>query len=120
MIVALESENYNRICGTEFAITTSRWERFAAAMQKPFPELTYLDVSAYNQVVPILPDSFLGGSAPHLRELRLESIPVPSVPKLLLSANGLVIQSLILTLEDIPDSGYISPDAMRRWPLPSQ
>jgi len=43
-----------------------------------------------------------------LRELELEGIPFPSMPKLLLSADGLVK----LTLSDIPDSGYISPHAI--------
>jgi len=112
MVSALESEHYNRICEINiFRITESRWERFVAAMQKSFPELTSLDVGAEfwdMDWVPVLPDSFLGRSAPRLRTLRLTSIPFPSMPKLLLSANGLVI----LTLWDIPDSGYISPDAM--------
>jgi hypothetical protein len=109
MVAALESEHYNRICEIYISdMTNSRWERFAAAMQKPFPELTHLEVSVYGDLVPVLPDSFLGGSAPRLRELRLRSIPFPSMPKLLLSANGLVT----LSLWDIPDSGYISPDAM--------
>src|SRR5712675_2884745 len=89
-------------------MTYSRWERFAAAMQKPFSELTNLGVSGYYDVVPIVPDSFLGGSAPRLRTLFLERVPFPSIPKLLLSANGLAE----LVLEDIPDSGYFSPDAM--------
>jgi len=110
-VAALESEHCNRI--SEIHITDMKimgcWERFAAAMQKPFPELTLLEVFVYGgQVVPVLPDSFLSGSAPRLRELRLRSIPFPSMPKLLLSANGLVT----LTIWDIPDSGYLSPDAM--------
>jgi len=108
-INALESENENRI--REIYIlyaTNSRLERFAAAMQKPFPELTHLTVRGAGDLVPVLPDSFLGGSTPRLRELELMGIPFPSMPKLLLSANGLVI----LDLTDIPDSGYISPDAM--------
>src|SRR5712672_2438892 len=108
-LTALESEHYNRICDIHFSdMINSCWERFAAAMQKPFPELIRLYVSVNGDVVPVLPDSFLGGSAPRLRELRLRSIPFPSIPKLLLSADGLVT----LQLEDIPDSGYISPDAM--------
>jgi len=108
VVAALQSEHYSRICGIDFFnITKLRWERFAAAMQKPFPELTYLDVSTYS-VVPVLPDSFLGGSAPRLRELSLECIPFPSIPKLLLSSNGLVR----LSLWNIPVSGYFSPDAI--------
>jgi len=108
ILAALESEHYHRIRGIEISVrTNSRWERFAAAMQKPLPELTHLQLSA-SDVVLVLLDSFLGGSAPHLQELRLTKISFPSIPKLLLSANGLVKLSLL----DIPDSGYISPDAM--------
>ena len=108
MVAALESEHSNRICEIYIDdMTNSRWERFAAAMQKPFPELTHLEVWTPD-VVPVLPDSFLGGSAPRLRTLKLRRIPFPSIPKLLLSANGLVK----LYLWDIPDSGYFSPDAM--------
>jgi F-box-like len=108
-VAALESEHHDRIYEIYIPdMTDSRWERFAAAMQKPFPELTDLRVFVGGGLVPVLPDSFLGGSAPRLRELSLESIPFPSMPKLLLSATGL----LTLSLWDIPDSGYISPDAM--------
>jgi len=109
VVAALESEHYNRICGIEIiTFAKSRWERFTSAMQKPFPELTHLQVAAYPYAEPVLPDSFLGGSAPRLQNLLLERIPFPSLPKLLLSSNGLVKLSLF----GIPDSGYFSPDAM--------
>jgi len=111
LIAALESEHYNRIYEIEiekFDMTNSRWERFAEAMQKPFPELTRLQVCTEGDVVPALPESFLGRSAPPLQTLHLESVPFPSLPTLLLSAPGLVV----LTLDDIPDSGYFSPDAL--------
>jgi len=111
LVAALESEHYHHISEIDISEGFSlRWGRFAAAMQKPFPELTHLRVSLYGSrdLVPVLPDSFLGGSVPHLRTLELRSIPFPSMPKLLLSANGLVK----ITLLDIPNSGYISPDAM--------
>jgi len=104
--------DYDRICGIQiYDLTNSRWERFKAAMQKPFPELTNLEllvVDDDDDVVSLLPDSFLDGSAPHLRKLKLRSIPFPSMPKLLLSAHGLVT----LILLDIPDFVYISSDAM--------
>ena len=79
------------------------------AMQVPFPELKglYLSIRCRSDV-PVLPDSFLGGSAPRLRYLYLGSIPFPGLPKLLLSTTQLVN----LYLRDIPDSGYISPEAM--------
>jgi hypothetical protein len=60
------------------------------------------------ETVPVIPDSFLGGSAPRLRILSLSGIPFPGLPKLLLSANHLVS----LSVDDIPHSGYISPEAM--------
>jgi len=109
MVAALESEHYDRIRQIYINnMTQSLWERFAAAMQKPFPELTHLEVWGNGVLVPVLPGSFLGGSAPRLRELILARIPFPSIPKLLLSANGLVKLSLL----DIPDSGCFSPEAM--------
>src|SRR6266852_5847809 len=59
-------------------------------------------------MVPVFPDSFLGGFAPRLRSLWLDCIAFPGLPRLLPSATGL----LALRLLDIPHSGYIAPDAM--------
>jgi hypothetical protein len=64
VVAALESGHYNRISEININLTHSRWERFAAAMQKPFPELTHLEVTVSADTVPVLPESFLGGSAP--------------------------------------------------------
>jgi len=109
LVAALESEHNNRIYKIQIiTMTNSLWERFAAAMQKPFPELRVLRVWVHGDVVPVLPNWFFGGSAPRLRELELRSIPIPSL-KLLLSAN--IIGLVKLTLWNIPDPG-ISPDAM--------
>ena len=78
-------------------------------MQVPFPELSVLCLSYGGlSYMPVLPDSFLGQSAPRLRYLTLTSIPFPGLPKLLLSATHLVNLWLI----NIPHSGYISPEAM--------
>lgn len=66
---------------------------FAAVMRGPFPELTYLEIENKPRHVgpaPVLPDSFLSGSAPRLRFLKLVYIPFPGLPKLLLSARALV------------------------------
>ena len=87
-------------------------EKLWTAMQVPFPELTcagYIYMGPRgSSSVPVLPDSFLGGSAPRLRFLLLQSIPFPGIPKLLSSATHLVK----LHLYNIPHSGYISPEAM--------
>ncbi|KAI9510569.1 hypothetical protein F5148DRAFT_553435 [Russula earlei] len=101
----IESEHH-LICHVDLPdIPTSQWERFAAAMQKPFPQLTFLRILPATNTVTFVPDSFLGGSAPLLRELWLANCPFQGLPKLLLSAKQLVC----LSLWDIPDSGYISP-----------
>jgi hypothetical protein len=83
-------------------------ETVLATMQVPFPELTRLNLSSEDGMVSVLPDSFLGGSAPRLESLWLRRIPFPGLPKLLLSAIHLVE----LYLHDIPHSGYFSPEAI--------
>jgi len=88
-------------------IPTSLLKRFAE-IKTPFPVLRDLMLLKYDENAPILPDSFLGGSAPCLEELTLERIPFPALPKLLLSTTNLVD----LSLRKIPQSGYISPKAM--------
>ena len=80
-------------------------EKVLAVMQVPFPELTDLQLFLDDEVIP---DSFLGGSAPRLRSFKSHGIPFPGLPKLLLTATHLVN----LYLHYIPDSGYISPEAM--------
>src|SRR6266478_2518652 len=77
-------------------------------MQLPFLDLTWLSLFSYGETPPVVPDSFLGGSALHLRYFALDGIPFPGLPKLHLSATHLVD----LTLSNIPHSGYISPEAM--------
>ena len=84
----------------------SESEELLAAMQQPFPEVTHLQFGAYD--APIIPDSFLGGSAPRLQYLHLEFIPFPGLPNLLLSSIHLVE----LHLHGIPQSGYLSPEVM--------
>jgi hypothetical protein len=91
-----------------FKTDSSAVEKVLAAMQEPFPELTCLQLSSYGEPVSVVLDSFLGESAPHLLHLMLRGIPVPGLPKLLLTAAHLNN----LLLYDIPHSGYISPDAV--------
>jgi F-box-like len=110
--VIAELKHSDRICQISLDFhTTSQIEKLWTAMQVPFPELTVLCLSFEGLprwYVPPLPDSFLGGSAPHLRCLYLHTIPFPGIPKLLLSATHLVT----LYLHNIPHSRYISPEAM--------
>ena len=78
-------------------------------MQEPFPALTNLTLYGDNaETALVIPDSFSGGSAPHLRFLTLDRLPFPGLSKLLLSATGLIH----LDIWRIPHSGYISPEVM--------
>jgi len=106
VVAALDSEHHARVRGIRL-FDSLLWERLAAAMQKPFPELTRLEISLGDGARPI-PNLFLGGSAPRLRELYLTCTPLPGMHKLLLSSSDLVQ----LLLSDIPHSGYIPPEAM--------
>ena len=102
-------ERRDRVCQIHLArIQSSDLEIFLAAMQQPFPELTHLILQSFS-AVRVDPDSFLGGFAPRLEFLQLFGIPFPGLPKLLLSA---VPHLTSLYLENIPHSGYISPEAM--------
>ena len=86
----------------------SPWEIVLAEMQEPFPELTHLLLTSHDEMSPVVPDSFLGGSALRLLYLGLGGILYPGLPRLLLTATHLVD----LHLSDIPHSGYISPEVM--------
>src|SRR5258708_8808468 len=116
LISVLDSEHSNRICQINLyfhSLTTSQIEKGRTAMQVPFPELTALTLTlgalrSPSETVPVVPDSFLGGSAPRLRLLTLVGIPFPGLQKLLLSATHLVE----LHLSSVPHSGYISPEEM--------
>jgi hypothetical protein len=102
--------HHNRICEINFFLRSdSLLQRLASAMQEHFPALIHLKLKfKFLCFAPALPDRFLVGSAPRLQSLELQCIPLPALPKLLLSANDLVH----LTLREIPSSGYISPEAM--------
>jgi hypothetical protein len=107
IIAALERND--RVCKIELrGDPPLLLSRSVAAKQRPFPLLTDLELRSDNEWGILLPDSFLGGSAPRLRSLRLEFISFQGIRTLLLSASGLVH----LDLWNIPDLGYISPETM--------
>ena len=97
-----------RVCLIELWGLRSPLDKFFAAMQEPYPLLTDLVLDSPDETLPVVPDSFLGGSTPSLISLSLERIPFPGLPKLLLSATQLGY----LYLTKIPHSGYISPEAL--------
>ena len=107
-IVAAFGHN-DRVCQVVLCdISSSLLERVLALMEQPFPALTSLRLSIDDNEAPALSGSFLGGSAPRLQYLQLNCISFPGLPKLLLSATGLVT----LRLRRIPHSGYFPPEAM--------
>ena len=109
IIVALEQSN--RVCQvTLWGLEGWQMEEVLATMQVPFPELTFLQLLSNDETVPVIPDSFLDGSAQRLRFFILAGIPFPGLAKLLLSATATNLVQL--WLNDIPHSGYVSPEAM--------
>ena len=119
IIVALGHND--RVCEIDLTVTDFELEEVLAAMQQPFSALKDLYISLWedddfgwevgdeiDETPPVVPETFLGGSAPRLQYLFLHNIPFPGLSKLLLSTTGLVS----LYLFDIPHSGYISPEAM--------
>jgi hypothetical protein len=107
IIAALEQ--HNRVCKINLGdIPSWALETISAAMEVLFPALTHLWLDSEDKNPAVLGNSFLGGSAPSLRCIRLNGIPFPALPHLLLSTHDLVV----LHLENIPQSGYISPKAM--------
>ena len=110
VIAALE--HHNRVRGIQLAVTSSLLGKIVKLMQVSFPRLTslslWLDKGRSNCTVPNLPNSFLGGYAPLLRDLSLIGIPFPDLPGLLSTTKGLTS----LRLLEVPDTGYITPRAM--------
>ena len=83
-------------------------EKLAAAMERPFPVLTFLFLSSSAEIAPVLHEEFLGGSAPCLLSFVLENIAFPGFSRLASFAPHLAS----LDLDGIPITGNISPEAM--------
>ena len=99
-------EHNHRICRIKF-VSTWYLKRVFAALEKPFPALTDLELwSIDDDAAPVFlnPVKFLGGYS-HLRSLELGGISIPGLPKLLLSLTDLVELRIDLTSE----SGFLSP-----------
>jgi len=102
-------EHNDRICQITLNLYNPQSESILEATQEPFPALEALTLfGARAETAPVIPDSFLGGSAPHLQILLLEHIQFSGLSKFLISATHLDD----LHLGSIPHSGYISPEAM--------
>ncbi len=99
----------DRVCEIDLTTTNCDLKPILTAMNVPFPQLTHLRHESYSSILePVVPDSFLSGSAPHLRSIAFRSLPFPGLPKLLPSVARLVT----LHLTNISQSGYFSPEAL--------
>jgi hypothetical protein len=107
LIAALEHRD--RVQVAEINVPLPLFEELATVMQEPLPALTHLRLESDRIVkMPTLPDTFLGGSAPRLETIYIAGIPFPNAPALLSSARNLVD----VDLREMPQDGYIPPDAM--------
>jgi hypothetical protein len=97
----------DRICEIDLTVTRSLLSRSFVLLRAPFPALERLQLRSHDSMRSlILPTAFLGGAAPRLRDIHLDSTGFPMLPRVLLSACELVS----LRLDNIPISGYISPE----------
>jgi hypothetical protein len=102
-------EHHDQVCQIGLGdVSLSIFRILAEKMQESFPVLTHLQLDSDYESPMLHPESFLGGSAPHLRSLTLQRISFPALPTLLSTTKNLVK----LRLGSIPHSGYLSPDAM--------
>ncbi|KAH8982476.1 hypothetical protein EDB86DRAFT_3086141 [Lactarius hatsudake] len=97
----------DRIYEINLTVTRSLLAKSFVLLRAPFPALERLRLRSQDTMRSlILPTAFLGGAAPRLRDIHLDSTAFPMLPQVLLSAHELVS----LRLDDIPNSGYISPE----------
>ena len=93
---------------TLWGVTVPQLRKIITVMHEPFPALARLELSYYELNCPALPSGFLGGSAPCLQTIDFHGIPFPALPTLLLSTSNLDT----LYLSNIPQTGYIPPEAL--------
>jgi hypothetical protein len=102
-VIAAVELGHDRISHISIGINGSALEKLIAAMQQPLPTLKYFRLKSYDKSAPVLSETFLGGSAPHL-----ETFPFPTFPQFISSSTHI----RRLYIRDIPHSGYISPNAI--------
>ena len=100
----------DRLCEIDLSVTISMLPSVVEVTQKPCRALEVIRITVKFPTGPsiLVRNSFLGGSAPHLREVKLDGIafPFPAIRQVLLSTKNLVE----LHLFDIPNDAYFSPN----------
>ena len=109
LIAALKHPD--RIHRVDLNITSPYWGEVFVLMQVPFLALSHLKLEGPEDPMADLPDGFLGGSAPCLQHLEINSMSIPGLRTLLLSARDLVSLQLGYTPTNYC-YGYISPETM--------
>ncbi|KAN0123096.1 hypothetical protein V8E52_003049 [Russula decolorans] len=109
--IAAALRHWDRICEIDLDVTRALAGSIVEVIhESPLQALKSLRVTVENATEPplLIRNSLLGGSAPHLREIKLDGIafPFPAVRQVLSSANNLVE----LHLSNIPNEVYFSPD----------
>src|SRR6267142_179140 len=110
-VIAAVEHGHDRISHISIEyINGSASEKLAVAMQQPLPTLKCccLGSSEDSESVPVLSETFLGGSAPLVEYFELSGIPFPTFPQFILSS----IHIRSFSIYNISHSGYISPNAM--------
>ena len=108
VLVALRHPD--RLCEIFLDVTSSMTRLMVETIQKPCKILERIRIRVQDTTgSPLLAHSaFLGGSAPRLKEIKLDGIafPFPAIRQVLLSTSNLVE----LHLSDIPNDFYFPPD----------
>jgi hypothetical protein len=107
-IIAAVELGHDRISHISIGINGSALEKLIAAMQQPLPTLKHFHLWSYDESVPVLPETFLGGFAPLLETFVLDGIRFPTFPQFISFSTHIQYLSIL----SIPPSGYISPNAM--------
>ena len=108
--IATMLQQNDRICEIDLDLYHPLSEKESRIMQEPFPLLECLTLCSWQGGYPVLPNTFLNGSAPRLSALRLYGIDFPALPLFLSSASDLVD----LLLHRIPSNGSLSSEALAR------
>ncbi len=107
--IAVALRHGDRICEIDLGVTSSTARSIVEVIQKPLQALKCIRITIKDPTgLPLrIRSSFLGGSAPHVREIKLDGIAFPflAIRQVLSSTNNLVQ----LQLSNIPNDVYFSP-----------
>jgi hypothetical protein len=108
--ITVALRHLDRISQVELYVSSSMTIPLAKMIQKPCQALESISITVEDATGASIPvcNAFLGGSAPHLEEIKLDGIsyPLPKLRQTLSSTNNLVE----LRLSKIPNALYFSPD----------